>query len=122
MIEKEFREDFVNLQKQYFNLEEKGNINVNYSSYTTLELVDLIRYLHKNTNVEAIFIDYIQLLRLGSTKHKTYSRQEEVKEVCTALKDIAVETGLPIVVAGQFNRQVQNHLQLHLNNRRGWRY
>lgn len=112
----DYREDFLKLEKKYFKeLEETGKINVNYSNYTALELVELIRYLHKNTSVEAIFIDYIQLLRLGSTKYSTYSRQEEVKEVCIALKDIAVETGLSIVLAGQFNRKVQNPLQLHLN-------
>lgn len=112
----DYREDFLKLEKEYFKeLEETGKINVNYSNYTALELVELIRYLHKNTNVGVIFIDYIQLLRLGSTKFSTYSRQEEVKEVCIALKDIAVETGLSIVLAGQFNRKVQNPLQLHLN-------
>lgn len=112
----DYREDFLKLEKKYFKeLEETGKINVTYSNYTALELVELIRYLHKNTSVEAIFIDYIQLLRLGSTKYSTYSRQEEVKEVCIALKDIAVETGLSIVLAGQFNRKVQNPLQLHLN-------
>ena len=112
----DYKEDFLKLENKYFKeLEESGNINVNYSNYTALELVELIRYLHKNTNVKAVFIDYIQLLRLGSTKYSTYSRQEEVKEVCIALKDIAVETGLSIVLAGQFNRKVQNPLQLHLN-------
>ena len=115
-LEVDYREDFLKLENKYFKeLEESGYINVNYSNYTALELVELIRYLHKNTNVKAVFIDYIQLLRLGSTKYSTYSRQEEVKEVCIALKDIAVETGLSIVLAGQFNRKVQNPLQLHLN-------
>ena len=115
-LEADYREDFKKLEREYFKLEESGNLNVSYSDYTALELIELIRYLHKNTNVGAIFIDYIQMLRLGATKHKIYSRQEEVKEVCTALKDVAVETGLPIVIAGQFNRTVKNPLHLHPTN------
>ena len=113
----DFREGFKELESKYFKeLEESGKLNIDYSDYSTLELVELIRYLHKNTDVSAIFIDYIQVLRLGSTKYSTYSRQEEVKEICTALKDIAVETGLPIVIAGQFNRTVKNPLHLHPTN------
>lgn len=88
-------------------------INIHYSNYSLDVLLDAIRYIHKNANVGGIFIDYIQLLNLPGGKYKTYSRQEEMKQICIELKDLAVETGLPIIVGAQFNRTVQNHLQIH---------
>ena len=88
-------------------------LNINYSSYNSDTLIEAIRYLHKNAKPGAIFIDYIQLLNLPEGKYKTYSRQEEIKEICIALKDVAVETGLPIILGAQFNRTVTNQLQLH---------
>jgi len=55
----------------------------------------------------------VQLLNLPEGKYKTYSRQEEIKEICIALKDVAVETGLPIILGAQFNREVVNQLRIH---------
>ena len=69
--------------------------------------------VHKHAKPGAIFIDYIQLLNLPEGKYKTYSRQEEIKEICIALKDVAVETGLPIILGAQFNREVVNQLRIH---------
>ena len=91
-------------------------LNIHYSNYSSDTLIEAIRYLHKNGNPGAIFIDYIQLLNLPEGKYKTYSRQEELKEICIALKDIAVETGLPIILGAQFNRKVTNQLLLHATN------
>lgn len=102
-----------NKEKFFKELINTRRLNINYSSYNSDELIEAIRYLHKNTNVGAIFIDYIQLLNLPEGKYKTYSRQEEIKEICIALKDIAVETGLPIILGAQFNRTVTNALHLH---------
>ena len=72
--------------------------------------------MHSTTKPGAIFIDYIQLLNLPQGKYKTYSRQEELKQICQDLKDLAVETGLPIILGAQFNRTVKNPLQLHATN------
>ena len=88
-------------------------LNIHYSSYNSDTLIEAIRYLHKHAKPGAIFIDYIQLLNLPEGKYKTYSRQEEIKEICIALKDVAVETGLPIILGAQFNREVVNQLRLH---------
>jgi hypothetical protein len=45
--------------------------------------------------VELYYIDYIQLLNLPDGK--IYSRQEEIKQICIALKDGSRE-GLPIIL------------------------
>ena len=92
---------------------ETRRLNIHYSSYNSDTLIEAIRYLHKHAKPGAILIDYIQLLNLPEGKYKTYSRQEEIKEICIALKDVAVETGLPIILGAQFNREVVNQLRLH---------
>ena len=101
-------------KQQFFNdLIETKRLNIHYTNYTSDTLIEAIRYLYKYANPGAIFIDYIQLLNLPNGKYKTYSRQEEIKQICIALKDIAVETGLPIILGAQFNREVVNQLKLH---------
>lgn len=102
-----------NKDKFFKELIETRRLNINYSSYNSDTLIEAIRYLHKHAKPGAIFIDYIQLLNLPEGKYKTYSRQEEIKEICIALKDVAVETGLPIILGAQFNREVVNQLRIH---------
>lgn len=103
----------ANKDRFFKELIETRRLNILYSNYNSDALIDAIRYLHKNANPGAIFIDYIQLLNLPKGKYKTYSRQEEIKEICIALKDVAVETGLPIILGAQFNREVINQLRIH---------
>ena len=103
----------ANKDKFFKELIETRRLNIHYSSYNSDTLIEAIRYLHKHAKPGAIFIDYIQLLNLPQGKYKTYSRQEEIKEICIALKDVAVETGLPIILGAQFNREVVNQLRIH---------
>ena len=107
-------DNFKTAKDRFFKeLIEPNRLNIHYCNYNSDTLIEAIRYLHKNTNVGAVFIDYIQLLNLPKGKYKTYSRQEEIKEICMALKDVAVETGLPIILGAQYNRAVTNQLHLH---------
>jgi len=99
--------------KFFKELIDTKRLNIHYSNYSSDTLIEAIRYLHKHAKPGAIFIDYMQLLNLPEGKYKTYSRQEELKQICISLKDIAVETGLPIILGAQFNRTVINQLHLH---------
>jgi DNA primase catalytic core len=113
-INSQSRDHFTTNKDKFFKeLIETRRLNIHYSSYNSDTLIEAIRYLHKHAKPGAIFIDYIQLLNLPEGKYKTYSRQEEIKEICIALKDIAVETGLPIILGAQFNREVISPLKLH---------
>lgn len=113
-IKSQSKEYFTTTKDKFFReLIETRRLNIHYSSYNSDTLIEAIRYLHKHAKPGAIFIDYIQLLNLPEGKYKTYSRQEEIKEICIALKDVAVETGLPIILGAQFNREVVNQLRLH---------
>ena len=113
-IKSQSKDYFTSKKDKFFReLIETRRLNIHYSSYNSDTLIEAIRYLHKHAKPGAIFIDYIQLLNLPEGKYKTYSRQEEIKEICIALKDVAVETGLPIILGAQFNREVVNQLRIH---------
>lgn len=93
---------------------ETRRLNINYSSYSSDTLIEAIRYLHKHAKPGAIFIDYMQLLHKGEGgKNKYNTRQEELKQICLDIKDLAVETGLPIILGAQFNREVVTQLRIH---------
>lgn len=99
-------------EEQFFReLMNTGKINIHNIDYSSEALIEAIRYLHKNNDIGAILIDYIQLLRKAEGKY--FNRHEELKQICIDFKDLAVETGLPIILGAQFNRKVENHLQLH---------
>lgn len=112
---KDDNRDYFKAKKDEFfsKLIETKRLNIHYTDYDTVTLIQAIKYLQKHSNVGAIFIDYIQLLSMVTGNDKTSSRQEELKQVCLALKDCAVDTGLPIILGAQFNRQVVNHLEIH---------
>jgi len=96
---------------------ETGRILVKYVDFNSKELDLAIRYLHKTEpNIGGVFIDYFQLLNLpGELKRaeRINSRQEELKEICQSLKRVAIDTGLPLILGAQFNRDVTDLTKLH---------
>jgi replicative DNA helicase len=71
---------------------------------TVLELRAKARRLRAQQNVAAIFVDYLQLMRVGG---KVESRQQEVSTISRGLKGLARELGIPVVVLAQLNRAVE---------------
>lgn len=59
------------------------------------------QYRARGVEVGAIFYDYIQLL---TTDTPSYSRHDELKAICKALKDCAAGIDCPLVIAAQLNR------------------
>jgi hypothetical protein len=101
------------IERFFRELYDTGRIHIHYVEYDSDELIGAIRHLKKNANPGGILVDYMQMLRAPSGKFKTYSRQEELKAICRELKDTAVDTTLPIVMAAQQNRTTTSPLQLH---------
>jgi len=98
-------QDFLQQKDEFFNeLINTGRIMVHYASSDTDELITSIKYINEKHTPGAIFIDYIQLLNL---RQSFQSRQLELQSICNKLlKDLAVPTGLPLVLGAQFNREV----------------
>jgi len=96
---------------------ETGRLLVKYVDYNSQELDLAIRYLQKTEpHIGGVFIDYFQLLNLpGGLKRaeRINSRQEELKEICQSLKRVAIDTGLPLILGAQFNRDVTDLTKLH---------
>lgn len=85
---------------------------VHYLEDNTAEnLCEAIRWLHGRGNVGGVFVDYIQLINL--TEPGRMDRQKEMKQVCLQLKNAAVDTGLPLVFAAQFNRTATTEEATH---------
>ncbi len=68
-----------------------------------LELRAKARRLKSQHGIEAIFIDYLQLLR-STTRRAQDNRQIEIAEISSGLKALAKELDIPIVVLAQLNR------------------
>ena len=68
-----------------------------------LELRAKARRLKSKNGIEAIFIDYLQLLR-STTRRAQDNRQLEIAEISSGLKALAKELQIPIVVLAQLNR------------------
>ena len=64
--------------------------------------------------VRAVFLDYIQ--KLKSDEVKGTSKKELLEYCCDALNALAVETGVPIIAAAQFNRDVASPLDMYAQN------
>lgn len=78
------------------------------------DIAAYIEYLGRRGDIGGVFIDYFQQLKMPSHSSKrSMTRQEELKEICLILNDAAKKSGLPIVLAAQFNREVQNVNMMH---------
>lgn len=119
MIATQSREAFKHKEQEFYKRYiEPGRLLVKYPEYDTTNLTALLRYAKKqNPSLGAVFLDYFQLLKMAPGEVKRNgSRQEELKEICLQLKDAAIDTGLPIILAAQFNRQVTAPHHLHPTN------
>jgi len=67
---------------------------------SALELRAKCRRLHMRHDVRVVFIDYLQLMHAA----KAENRQVEVADISRALKSLARELDIPVVVMAQLNR------------------
>ncbi len=71
---------------------------------TVAELREKSKRLRGEKDVEVIFVDYLQLLRVP---FRRTTRQEEVVDVAMELKAIAKELEVPVVALSQLSRQTE---------------
>lgn len=83
---------------------ESGTINIRDADYTAEDLCDIIRALsHDRPGI--VLIDYVGMMNRDD-RTSTNARHEELKRIALDLKNVAINTGLAIVAAAQFNREV----------------
>jgi replicative DNA helicase len=72
-----------------------------------LELRAKARRLKSQHDIQAIFIDYLQLLK-STTRRAQDNRQIEIAEISSGLKALAKELNIPVIVLAQLNRNPES--------------
>ncbi|WP_149866372.1 replicative DNA helicase [Tropicimonas marinistellae] len=101
MTEEEFRR-FVTAAKQ---LEACPLFIDDTPALPISQLAARARRLKRTHGLDALFVDYLQLVRPASAKD---SRVNEVSEITQGLKAIAKELDIPVVALSQLSRQVES--------------
>lgn len=63
------------------------------------------RRLQDRYGIKAIFVDYLQLMRLSE---RTESRQVEISKISGALKSLAMELHVPVIALSQLSRKLED--------------
>lgn len=90
-----------------------GKLRLLRRSNDAAEIQDEIRFYNKFRPIKCVFIDYIQKLHL---KDNRLSRTEELSKICSSFEALAIELGLPIVMAAQLNRQTTDPVSMCSQN------
>ncbi len=75
------------------------------SGYNTIALKTKVRRMVQKHGIKVLIIDYLQLLH-GAKKSSGENRQQEVAEISGAIKEIAKELSLAVIVLAQLNREM----------------
>ena len=101
--------EFTEKENEFYKLVDEGRLNIQYVDFSVDTLGSYIVEMRRKGFCDIAFIDYVQLLN-APIRSKYRSREDELKEICISLKDLAVDEkyGLPIIFGAQFNRQVKS--------------
>ena len=86
-----------------------GNCNVVIDDTGGIDILELrakARRMAEKHHIQALFIDYLQLITIN-TGNRNSSRENDVARVSGSLKALAKELDIPIVVLSQLNRQAE---------------
>jgi len=72
---------------------------------SVMEMRSKARRLKREKNLGLIIVDYLQLVRPGSS---TQNREQEIAEISRTLKAMAKELKVPVIALSQLNRAVEN--------------
>jgi len=97
-------EDMQRLQEVAGELSDAPLYVDDTSDITILELRARARMAYRRHGIRAIFVDYLQLMRLP----KSENRQIEVATISRGLKALAKDLGIPVVAMAQLNRSPED--------------
>lgn len=100
-------------KKQQFFTEyiDSGRLKIHHTEYSADELIGYIEYIRKQDSDAVVIVDYVQKLR-SDRKGNIDNRPAELKIVCEDLNTCAIRTGLPILMAAQYNRYVDTPMDV----------
>lgn len=85
------------LTRAKLNIYDKGGISID-------EICSIIKTEKKQKDIKIVFIDYLQLISLGTYHRKITNRNDEVTIISNKLKQLALSLNIPIVALSQLNR------------------
>ncbi len=103
------RDIYTTAVNEFLSMEKAETLKVRYCDYDASKLCGVIRDLRRHDAADVVIIDYVQLIEKESSKAHGRNRADELKEICADLRRVATDEkfGLPVIVASQFNRKVQ---------------
>lgn len=101
-------QDWVNLTTAAGNLHEAPVFIDDTASLTVLELKTKARRLKVEEKIQMIVVDYLQLMSAPQTARGAPSRQQEISDISRALKALAKELDVPVVVVSQLSRNPEH--------------
>ena len=72
---------------------------------TIYDIKTKVRTLREEYKIEAVFIDYVQLI--SAAKNKNANREQEVSAISRGLKLIAKENEIPVIALAQLSRSLE---------------
>lgn len=94
--------------KYYQTVDRLNALPIYIDDNAALSIYDLktrVRTLREKHKIEAVFIDYVQLI--AAAKSKTANREQEVSAISRGLKLIAKENDLPVIALAQLSRSLE---------------
>lgn len=85
------------LVRAKLNIYDKGGISID-------DICSIVKMEKSKKDIKIVFIDYLQLIRLGNYYRKVGNRNDEVTIISNRLKQLAMDLNLPIVALSQLNR------------------
>ena len=91
-------------KKQLQELIDSQRIRIIDKNYSVEQLSSIIGYLNKREKIGGIFIDYIQRMK---TDANTQDMRTKIAHISDQVLQIAKDTGLPIILGAQLNRDAK---------------
>jgi replicative DNA helicase len=94
--------------KYYQTVDQLNALPIYIDDNAALNVYDIktrVRTLREKHKIEAVFIDYVQLI--AAAKSKTANREQEVSAISRGLKLIAKENDLPVIALAQLSRSLE---------------
>lgn len=99
-------EDFKSLADAEMELNQLPITFIDRSNVSARYVETVVRKLHRQGRCEWVIIDYLQQIRTEKAKNK--NREQEIAEVTRAMKVLAMELKIPIILLAQLNRNVES--------------
>lgn len=112
------RKEIYEIEKAKLKLNEltqQGRLWIIDEAFYAEQLVNQIAYLKDRYNVGAVFIDYIQKIKING---KYSTRQLEVQKISETILEAAKSLSLPIILGAQLGRDKDSKNKIRLDNLR----